>query len=224
MLAALSPQPTPNRLREINNPLTWVYCFLTFIAAKTNCETTRSLAAYAQIVIQLARKHGGSGWMAYDHHFRQQLAGGADLQWNDINNSLMSATVLAPPPDDAHKRTVCSICRGDDHIAAECALGSLQPATTHSHQQQQLSTLTKPKQRPHPYRGWESLCKNFNRGGCPLEAAQCRFEHCCILCDKPGHGAKECNEKAGWKGKSRPPFTGSRRAPRGPSEAGPSRS
>ena len=132
-VALLSSPPPASRLREIKNPLTWVYCFLSFIAAKTDFSATRELVAYAQIVVQLARKHGGVGWLAYDQHFRQQLAGGSGAMWNDINNSLMSATVLAPSSDDLQKRTICSMCRGDDHSASECALRAIQPYLFVSH-------------------------------------------------------------------------------------------
>ena len=37
-----------------NNPLTWILCFLSFIAAKTDVEETCDLIAYAQIILQLA--------------------------------------------------------------------------------------------------------------------------------------------------------------------------
>ena len=205
-IASLAHPPATSRLREINNPLTWIYCFLSFIAAKTDCEATRDLAAYAQIVIQLARKHGGSGWIAYDQHFRQQMAGGAVGSWNDINNSLMSATVLAPAPEDAHKRTVCSICRGDDHISTECALKAIHPP---NRQPAQLpnppNSRERANKRPHPYKGWESLCRNFNKGHCALDETSCKFEHSCILCGRAGHGAKECSDRPSSKGKGRAP-------------------
>ena len=136
MRSALGPQSTSSKLREISNPLTWVYCFLSFIAAKTDCEATRDLVAYTQIIIGLARKHEGLGWFAYDQQFRQQLAGGAEPTWNDINNSLISATVLAPQPEDGLKCTVCNICCGDDHTASECTLSNTQTAASSAHTHQ----------------------------------------------------------------------------------------
>ena len=42
-------------------------------------ESTRNMAAYAQIIIQMARKHSKEGWLAYDQQFRQQRAVGAEL-------------------------------------------------------------------------------------------------------------------------------------------------
>ena len=47
------------RLREISDVEIWLYCFLAFVAAKVNCEDTRQLMAYGQIILMLARKHGG---------------------------------------------------------------------------------------------------------------------------------------------------------------------
>ena len=57
-------------------------------------ESTRNMAAYAQIIIQMARKHSKEGWLAYDQQFRQQRAAGAELPWNDIYSSFMAATIL----------------------------------------------------------------------------------------------------------------------------------
>ena len=61
------------KLRSITDPLTWVFCFLSYMAAATECDATRDMAAYAQIVIQQARKHPGPGWLAYDQLFRQRV-------------------------------------------------------------------------------------------------------------------------------------------------------
>ena len=218
-MSSFSVPPTGARMREISNPLTWVYCFLSFIAARTDCKATRDLVAYAQIVIQLARKHGGSGWLVYDQHFRQQLAGGADLVWNNINNSLMSATVLAPLPDDpsGSGRTVCRLCRGDDHSVHECALYSLQGPSPHS---QHMAHPTRFKPRPAPYRGWESVCRNFNKGLCTREPSQCKYDHVCILCNRAGHGAKECTDRPSGKGKSKAASWGPRSAIKGSADQG----
>ena len=67
------------RLREIRNPLLWASCFLSFLAVKTEDLVARVLAAYGMIVLQLAMKHGGCGWMSYDTAFRQQKAAGAAI-------------------------------------------------------------------------------------------------------------------------------------------------
>ena len=73
----LSALTTAARMRDIQDPLTWVFCFLAYMAARVDHEETRQLAAYGQIVIHLAHKHGGRGWLANDSAFRQQAAAGA---------------------------------------------------------------------------------------------------------------------------------------------------
>ena len=89
------------KLREINNLLTWVFTFLSFIAAKTTSEPTLDFIAYAQIIIQLAQRHGGLGWLTYELMIkasdnRRLAASGAGIPWCEVNTSLLSATVLAP--------------------------------------------------------------------------------------------------------------------------------
>ena len=63
--------PSTSRLRDISDPLSWVFCFLSLVAAKISHQETRDLLAYGQIIIELARKHTGMGWYAYDSLFRQ---------------------------------------------------------------------------------------------------------------------------------------------------------
>ena len=70
------PLQSVSKFQEISDPLSWIYCFLSFIAVKLDNEEARGLIAYAQIILDLARKHGGSGWIVYDNHFRSQLFAG----------------------------------------------------------------------------------------------------------------------------------------------------
>lgn len=84
-----------SQLREVSHPLTWVACFLAFMATEVNHPETRELAAYGMLVLQLAQKHWGSGWLFYDKQFCQHKAAGAPLPWPDV--SLMEATVLGKP-------------------------------------------------------------------------------------------------------------------------------
>ena len=45
----------------MTDPLTWVLCFLAFMASRTSHEETRDMAAYAMIIIRLSRKHSRIG-------------------------------------------------------------------------------------------------------------------------------------------------------------------
>ncbi len=52
-----------SRMRDITDPLSWVFCYLSFVAAKNADLGSRDLLAYGQIIIELARKHAGLGWL-----------------------------------------------------------------------------------------------------------------------------------------------------------------
>ena len=122
---ASQPLISNSRMREVSDPLTWASCFLAYLAAKTGHDETRELAAYGMIVLQLARKHSGSGWLLYDRQFRQQQAAGASLSWVEINPSLMAATVLGQPAKRSSRPS--HLCLAADHSREECALASLEP-------------------------------------------------------------------------------------------------
>ena len=102
------PASSNTKLREIRDPLSWVFCFLYFIAASSDDIYIQQLSAYGQIVIHLAQKHGGSGWLAYDRLFRQQKAAGSTVPWSDLNSSLMAATVLGLSPSRPGRS--CLLC------------------------------------------------------------------------------------------------------------------
>jgi hypothetical protein len=107
----------PNRqLREIQDPLSCVFCYFYFLAAASSDPLARELAAYGQIIIHLAQKHGGKGWLSYDRLFRLQRAASSEFPWTEINTSLMASTVLTGPGQS------CSLCAGSDHSADTCAL------------------------------------------------------------------------------------------------------
>ena len=122
--AAAQPLLSGSRMREVSDPLTWVSCFLAFMAAKIDHEETRRLAAYGMIIMQLVRKHGGNGWRLYDKQFRLQQAAGAGLSWVEINPSLLAATVLGQPSDRGCRP--CLLCLAPDHTREDCALVSLE--------------------------------------------------------------------------------------------------
>lgn len=74
--------------------ITWVFCFLSYTAARMDSESTRYLVIYAQIIVQFAQCHGGTGWLINDQLFWQQAAmgGRANTPWRKMNNSSLSAT------------------------------------------------------------------------------------------------------------------------------------
>ena len=179
-----SPASSRSRMRDVTDPVTWIYCYLSFVAVLCLEGRVRELLAYAQIIIQLARSHGGTGWLAYDRRFRQQIAAGTPLCWSDINPSLLSATVLgsAPAPGGSN----CPLCLSWDHGRAECALGSLNTGRAEPKK-------TSVRYRPYSVSG--EFCRRFNAGSCPNTTESCRFLHACSSCSKPGHPASDCKGK-----------------------------
>ena len=185
-LSYLGSVPTAPRLRSISDPLTWACCFLAFMAASTESDATREMAAYAQIVVMQARKHPGGGWLAYDQQFRQQRAAGLDLKWNDLSPSIMAATVLR----SAHE--TCTLCHFPDHATEQCALFSQEPPKAPKPPVRQSPYRVKPYAVPKAANS--EPCRRFNRGSCPSTAETCRYAHTCSACEKPGHGAVSCPE------------------------------
>ena len=117
-----------SRLREVFDPVTWVYCYLSFVVVLCPDSRTHELLAYGQIIIQLGRSHGGAVWLAYNRRFRQQVAAGTPLSWAEINPSLLSATVLGSAPALSGRN--CPLCLSWDHGRADCTLASLVPQST----------------------------------------------------------------------------------------------
>lgn len=174
------------KMREITDPLSWVFCFLSLLAVKSDHELTKQLAAYAQIVIQLAWKHGGMGWKSYDSRFRKQMAAGVPLEWTKVEPSIMSTSVLNPVSGEG----LCSLCWEADHKMADCALASLDPS------QKGGARPYRPNPRSHPYRSSDregtEVCRKYNGGRC--FNASCKYTHSCSRCS-PDHPAVDCPGK-----------------------------
>ena len=200
------------KLRNISDPLTWVFCFLSFMVASTDSEATRNMAAYAQIIIQTARKHPKGGWLTYDQQFRQQRAAGAELPWNDICSSLMAATIL-------RSVETCSLCHAPDHSTEQCALFVGQDPPRSSNTSHPTSSGRYQQFRPYTSNrrsGFEETCKKFNKGTCTASSEDCKYNHNCLSCGKHDHGAWHCpddkrpepkgNSRASTSSSTAPPF------------------
>ena len=197
--AGVQPLVDGSRLREISDPLSWASCFLAFMAARVDHQETSELAAYGSIALQLARKHAGGGWLAYDRQFRQHQAAGANLSWTDISPSLMAATVLCQMAEGGSR--TCSLCLAADHTREDCALASLELPKSQPTVSRQ-SAPPRQYRRSAPY-GHHDLCHRFNRGWC--NSNPCRFQHVCSNCFKPGHPEHSCPDARGKQKGGRPP-------------------
>ncbi len=169
-----------------------------------------TMTAYWMLIIHLARKHGGMGWLAYDSLFRQQQAAWAGHKWEELNPSLMATTVLGVQSEPCG---ACSLCLASDHVSTECALQSFEyygraaqlQQFGHGQLRSQSSVGYQPRNartRPYPPPGPVStavseICKRFNRGICSLNP--CKYEHMCSGCNRGGHCLLECPKGKGPK-------------------------
>ena len=80
------------RIREVPSLISWVFCFLAYVAVCTPDQTTRNMLSYCRQLIWEALRHGGSGWQEYDRIFQQQLAIDTLIWWN-----LLKAISKQPP-------------------------------------------------------------------------------------------------------------------------------
>lgn len=87
----------PSKMREIPDPLMWVFYFLSFLAVKVDHDPTRKMIAYVQTIIQIHWKHGEVGWRTYDARLRQQLAAGVPLDWTQVEPFIMVTSAIRSP-------------------------------------------------------------------------------------------------------------------------------
>ena len=178
MLGSMRP-----RLRDITSLPTWCYCFLGYMAIRTSDPVTRDQLTYARLLIREARRHGGTGWLAYDRAFRQQAAADPTQRWNTLIPGLQASTILGQRT--AGQGLFCTLCREVDHSRAQCALACLEPPTTTSGAQ--------PTRSSRPYntrRRLDNICISWNKGNC-IFPGQCSYRHVCATCQLP-HKARDC--------------------------------
>ena len=137
------------------------------------------------IVLQLAQRHSGTGWLENDRIFRRHAASDPSIPWNVLNPSLMAATVLTTSPAGLGN-SICPHCQAADHRRPVIS-GPVPSATV---------PTCPPKSRYTPYGnpGANEPCRMYNRGVCPDSASTCRYRHVCSNpdCMAPGHTAPNC--------------------------------
>ena len=188
------------------------------MAVLTPDPKTQDLLTYGRLVVREAQRHGGPGWQEYDKIFRQHAALDSTIKWNELNPSHHASTVMTYRSGTSQ---CCTLCRGPNHDAGNCALLGLQlqppalpPARTGS------PMLGGPMRRAARPETLERICVSWNRGRCSFPA--CLFCHVCVTCRRRGHRARECVEtptdspykssppsapKARGQGSSGPPAT-----------------
>ena len=171
-------------LRDVSTLPSWLYCFLVYMAVCTGDTRTRTMLAYARLIIREAQRHGGSGWLDYDWAFRQQAALDPSVKWNELHPGIQAATLVGhssgPVPS-------CRICREPDHSAAQCALSYTQPQGPARGGDQ--PDWQSGSSQPPPRLRWDRICASWNSGRC-LFPGTCKFRHVCLTCYQP-HRAKD---------------------------------
>ncbi len=165
------------------------------MAVKSEDEQTQSMIAYAQIILDLARRYGGSGWLAYNTHFWAQLFAGKPFKWNEVNPSLLASAFFGNPRLGEGAKT-CSRCMAAEHSTAECAVAASEdpkptvqvtpPLATRQSSARQ-ATLPYPPSRP------EEPCRRYNQGIC--SSRSCRYDHYCKNCYRGAHPATKCKRE-----------------------------
>ena len=186
--------PSRPKMREVNSLPTWLYCFLAYAAIYTTDRRTRDHLAYARLIIREAQRHGGKGWLDYDHAFRLQAASNPQLRWNTLLPGLKASTIMGQQSTIVGQPTeqapsFCTLCRGADHTCKDCALAYLYlPTPTPADH----SSLPSPavQARKASFRGRTNICKSWNRGQCVFPG-NCTYNHVCITCRLP-HRARDC--------------------------------
>ena len=79
---------------------------------------------YARLILHLAQKHSGQGWLDFDNTIRSQAAADLTLWWNAINPSLMASAVLS----NANSGTYCHHWQKVDHRLQDCTLLAVDPS------------------------------------------------------------------------------------------------
>ena len=158
------------RMREINSPSQWALCWLMFASIQCRDPKLWGILAHGCIVLQLAQRHSGTGWLEYDRIFRHQAASDPSIPWNVLNPSLMAMTVLATSPTGP-SNTICPHCQAADHRREDCALLSVDPFLDTARQpgsSRPPPTIQtrppKPRYTPYGTPGANEPCRRYNRG------------------------------------------------------------
>lgn len=187
----LYTQSTPGalqaRLREVPTLISWVYCFVAYMAVRTQDPLTRDMLAYTRLIIRKALRQGGQGWQDYDRSFWSQAAIDHSLRWNALLPDLQAATILGQRTGSG---VYCTLCRGVDHIATQCALTFMQQPTTAlvvarpvASAANTASTAPSSSRRSTPsrLRANRPICMSWNSGVC-IYPGSCSFCHLRATC------------------------------------------
>ena len=175
---AASAMGSRSQLRDVSDPVTWVYCYLSFVAVLCSCwPTIRSSSSWRGPMEERGGSLGSASRWPQGHH----LAG--------PKSTYCSSPLLSWVWPQA-RAVVTALCLSLDHSRADCALASLVPQSVEG------------RRAPFLQRPYSEYCHRFNSGSCPNTSESSQFLYTCSTCAKAGHPASDCKES---KGKSKAP-------------------
>lgn len=175
------------RLREVPSLISWVFCFLAYIAVRTSDHAARDMLAYCRLIIREGLRHGGNGWRDYDRCFRSQAAIDRSQRWNVLLSDFHAATIISQRTSGG---VCCSLCRGFDHTSSQCALSFVQQPLIHCPSASIAVTSTDNRVQQPRSRTPRPICNSWNSGGC-IFPGTCTFRHVCATCGLR-HRARDC--------------------------------
>ena len=188
LVSAVTPAVLRPHVREVPSLISWVFCYLAYVAVRTNDEPTQDLITYGCLIIREALRHGRQGWQEYDRSFRVQAAIDSSLRWNGLLPDLQAATMLG---QRAVGGSFCSLCRGIDHPSSQCALSPLQQPVLSQQSVNSGGSTAIGNRRPDHSRP-RPICMSWNGGHCAYPG-NCTFRHVCVTCGQR-HQARECKD------------------------------
>ena len=61
LVNAVIPGGLHLRVREVPSLISWVFCYLAYVAVRTDDESTCDLITYCRLIVREALRHGGQG-------------------------------------------------------------------------------------------------------------------------------------------------------------------
>ena len=80
-----SPPAHPQK-KGVDNVLTWVECFVSYMSVITTHmpHRSRDLLAHLSLILRTSKRFGGNAWFNYDRAFRQEAADTGLQDWSDV--------------------------------------------------------------------------------------------------------------------------------------------
>ena len=187
-LDSLNPEPDPQnyiilpgleiaraRRKPIKDIITWVQCFVIFMAAVQQHDpgAINELLAYMFTIIRAAQEFEDPAWRSYDEAFREKAAATGNRKWSEIDSLIYNRVFTGHARKIPMATTNTTGPRPTDL-----------PGPSHSPAQHTYYSEPPPPKRPAPMSSNASrsdICYLFNRGGCRF-GNMCKFRHMCSIC------------------------------------------